>query len=211
MLRRYGSIPFSKRLFDLLVASLVLIVTAPFIILAIVAIKINQTIRLRPLDPMLYSEIRYSHGSTFTLYKFNIFKYEQIVADREAGKFIHTKTYERNDGVTPIGWILKQIYMDELPQFFNVFIGQLSVVGPRPVNEEVYLQLIEAGIDDKSKVRAGITGHFQSQKNTPNSGAVNLDREYVEYCLDNQNYKIVLFDLKIIFKTLYVIFKAQGI
>jgi len=152
-----------------------------------------------------------SYGKRFTLYKFNIFKYEQILDARSRGEFIHTKKYEHNNGIIKTGWILKQIYMDELPQFVSVLKGDLSIVGPRPVNLEVYDGLMTEGIIDKNRVPGGITGNFQSHKETAGADGNKLDKEYADYYHTQPGYKVLFFDIKIILRTLKVILRAKGI
>ncbi len=201
----------SKRLFDITLSLAILFVTLPFTTLALILIKIEQILRGRPFDPLFYSETRMSRGKPFAMLKFNIFKYEQIEEARSTGTFIHTKYFELNNGTTFIGKILRQIYMDELPQLLNVLIGDMSIIGPRPVNLVIYQELMERGITDKNHVPAGITGLFQSQKGETNRGAVALDREYADYYHSHPWYKVIYADLVIILKTIAVILKAKGI
>lgn len=201
----------AKRMFDILLSFTTLIILSPLFLIVLFLIKVEHILRGRPLDPFFYSEIRLSQGKSFRLFKFNIFKYEQIIEMRKKGIFIHTKTLEKNSEITIIGWLLKQIYMDELPQLFNVLKGDMSIVGPRPVNEEVYETLIKQGIFAKREVKAGMTGHFQAFKNTSNKRSDESDREYVDYYFNNPWYKILLFDLKIILRTIRVILRARGV
>jgi lipopolysaccharide/colanic/teichoic acid biosynthesis glycosyltransferase len=171
----------------------------------------EHLLRGRLLDPLFYGETRMSRGKPFCLYKFNIFKYELILKALKDGEFVHTKSFEKQGGVTYIGWFLKQIYMDELPQFFNVLIGDMSVVGPRPVNLEVYESLVSKGVRDKDRVPAGITGNFQSYKNIKGRTAHDLDKEYADYYHNNKWYKVLFYDLKIMIRTIKVILRAQGV
>lgn len=201
----------SKRLFDIIFSIIILVLASPFILIALISIKIEQLRRGRFTDPLFYSETRMSYGEKFKLYKFNIFKYEQILQAREKGEFIHTKTLEHNGGITKIGWILKQIYMDELPQFFTVLKGDLSIIGPRPVNLEVYEKLMKLGIFDKNRVPAGITGNYQSHKETVGASSHALDKEYADYYHTKPWYKLFYFDIKIILRTIKVILLAKGI
>ena len=201
----------AKRGFDLILSTLILLITSPLIIMVLVLIKLEQIMRGRFSDPLFYGETRMSYGRRFTLYKFNIFKYEQILEARARGEFIHTKQYEHNGGITPIGWVLKQIYMDEIPQFFNVLRGDLSIVGPRPVNLEVYATLQQRDITDKDRVPGGITGYYQSQKENTSAGSDDLDQQYADFYHSHFGLQVVLFDLKIIAKTLKVIVRAKGI
>ncbi len=206
----YG-IYFSKRVFDLIFSLFIILFFSPILIFFILAIFLEHLIRLRPLDPIFYSEIRMSQGKPFTLYKFNIFKHDIVVGLRSRGEFIHTKKLEHNGSLLWVGWILKQIYFDEIPQFFNIIIGDMSVVGPRPVNREVYNKLLEQGINDKVKVRAGLTGNYQSYKRVPNKTSEAMDREYVEYYISNPWYKVLIFDVKIIIRTIKVVLLAKGV
>jgi lipopolysaccharide/colanic/teichoic acid biosynthesis glycosyltransferase len=201
----------SKRIFDIVFSTIILCLTSPFILLALLLIKLEQILRGRPFDPFFYKETRMSYGEPFTLFKFNIFKYEQVLTIRESGKLVHTKELEHHDGILKVGWLLKQIYMDELPQFFNVLKGDLSIIGPRPVNLEVYEELIKLGIIDKNRVPGGITGHFQSHKEDPSASSSALDKEYADYYHTMPQHKLFFFDMLIIYKTLKVIVMARGI
>ncbi len=201
----------SKRLLDIVVSLAVLILTLPFSLLVLLLIKTEHVLRGRPFDPLFYSETRMSYGQPFQLIKFNIFKYEQILAAQKNGVFIHTKDYEHNGGIIKVGWVLKQIYMDELPQFFSVLKGDLSIVGPRPVNIEVHRLLKSRGITDKDRVPAGITGPFQSYKGMSNRGADVLDQEYADYYHSQPWYKILKYDLRIMMRTILVVLRAKGI
>lgn len=201
----------TKRIFDIIFSLAVLVGFFPVIVFFLVAIFLEHVIRLRPFDPLFYSETRYSQGVPFTLYKFNIFKHKVVAEMRSRGEFIHTKQLEHNGSILWTGWVLKQIYLDELPQFFNILVGDMSVVGPRPVNKEVYEKLLELGVTDKAKVKAGLTGNYQSYKNTAGKSSDDMDREYVEYYCTQPWYKILLFDLRIIIRTIKVLLLARGI
>lgn len=131
----------------------------------------------------------------------------------EKGVFIDTKNLERNGDLTFIGKILKQIYLDEVPQFFNVLRGDMSIVGPRPVNTQTRMKLQNEGLSAKDRVKAGITGYYQAvHKSDKSKGSQEiLDTHYVNYYLENSWYKHLLFDVSIIFKTLLVLLFAKGV
>ena len=107
--------------------------------------------------------------------------------------------------ITKVGHFIRKTSIDELPQLFNIFLGDMSVVGPRPA-----LPREVAQYDDKAKrrleVKAGLTCIWQVQKNR-NSITFDewmaMDSEYI----DNQS---ILLDLKLIFKTVGAVFTAQG-
>lgn len=201
----------AKRLFDILLTLTILCLTAPFILLICASIKTEQLLRGRPFDPLFYSETRIGYGKAFTLYKFNIFKYEKILAMRAQGTFVHTKSLEYSGDVLYTGYVLKQIYMDELPQLLCVLRGDMSIVGPRPLNTEVYEKLMVTGVTDKNRVPAGITGYFQSFKNTAHADMVHCDRVYVDFYTTHTGLQVVWFDIKIILRTFKVILRARGV
>jgi lipopolysaccharide/colanic/teichoic acid biosynthesis glycosyltransferase len=152
-----------------------------------------------------------SAGMPFSFYKFNIFRGEVLESMHASQTFVHTKDLERNGGITPVGWCLKQIYMDELPQLWCVFRGDMSLVGPRPVNIEVHESFLREGIIDKTRVRAGLTGPFQSLKDDRTASAHALDKWYADYVLSHAWYAIIGNDLKIILRTVRVVLKARGL
>jgi len=89
--------------------------------------------------------------------------------------------------------------------------GDLSVVGPRPVNLEVYQGLLVRGINTKILIRAGLTGPYQSHKGEPGVSQDEMDREYINFCLNNPGWRVMFLDIKIILRTFLIIFRAQGI
>ena len=202
----------SKRIFDIVFSLLILTFCSPIIIFFLIGIVLEHIMRMRPLDPLFYSETRLSQGEPFTLYKFNIFKHEIVEDMRKRGEFIYTKQLERNGSLIFMGKILKQIYLDELPQFFNILRGDMSVVGPRPVNREVHKLLHSQGVIDKDKVKAGLTGYYQQlHKYSRGISQEQADKMYVEYYSSHPWYKILLFDIKIILRTVKVLLVAKGV
>jgi len=210
---QFVAIPFAKRVFDAVISFLLIVLTSPLFLVFFLCIWIEHCIRFRPWDPLLYAEIRFSEGKPFTLFKFNIFKNEILEAMRARGEFIETKRLERNGSILVVGWVLKQIYLDELPQLFNVLAGDMSIVGPRPVNALVRTYLCDKGVCDKEYIRAGMTGLYQAEHKIAHGGRSQeeLDHVYVQYVRTNPWHRVLWLDVVTIFKTVKVLLLAKGI
>ncbi len=202
----------TKRIFDIVFSLSILVLFSPLFVLIFSAILIEHIVRLRPFDPLVYSETRMSQGKPFTIYKFNIFRQDVIDEMRARGEFIFTKQLEHNGYLISVGRVLRQIYMDELPQFYNVLRGDMSVVGPRPVNPIVHEKLRNEGFTDKDRVRAGLTGYHQQLHKAHGKITQEIaDRVYIEYCLTNPWYKVLYFDMLILARTVKVLLLAKGV
>lgn len=212
MLPRPEPLPivWQKRAFDFVVSLFLLVLSAPLFLFFVLSIFIEHCLRGRPLDPIFYSEGRISKGKLFKLYKFNIFDQRIVETCRRENKFIHTKELERNGSLILIGKILKQIYMDELPQLFNVFKGEMSLVGPRPLNQEIFAHMSAGGVPPLARIQGGMTGNYQSHKNTRGVTAAELEARYLEQYIQRSGWRLVLLDIKILLRTIKVLLRAKG-
>jgi lipopolysaccharide/colanic/teichoic acid biosynthesis glycosyltransferase len=139
-----------KRLFDIIFSSIVLLLFLPFGV--IIALIISFTSR----GGVFYTQERIGKGGkTFGLYKFRTM---QKNADK-AGKLT---VGMRDPRITGIGYFLRKYKLDEFPQFINVLIGEMSVVGPRPEVEE-YTEMYTQSQRDILKVKPGITDYASLQ------------------------------------------------
>ncbi len=204
--------PKLKRLFDIVLALLLLIILAPVFILILFLIYIEHILNGDFFAPLFYVEKRISASKSFDFIKFNIFKPKIITEKKKNHEFIHTKIMEHEkNSLSRVGKIIQRVYMDELPQLFNVLKGDLSVVGPRPVNPINYQKLLDINITTKAEIKAGLTGNYQAHKGEPGADQNILDREYIDFCQNNPGWKIILLDIKILLQTFIVIFRAKGI
>ncbi|MBN1349088.1 undecaprenyl-phosphate glucose phosphotransferase [candidate division KSB1 bacterium] len=186
-----------KRVFDLVIASLGLIVISPLLLIVAGLIKLTSR------GSVFYKQNRVGFdGKEFCLYKFRSMK---IDAEKETGPIW---AVENDPRVTPIGRILRRTSIDELPQLFNVLIGDMSIVGPRP-ERRVFVDKFKHSIPkylERHRVKSGITGWAQInglRGNTPIEERTRFDIYYVE------NWSLA-FDFRIIMKTLWAVIVGEN-
>ncbi len=192
-----------KRVLDITLASMALIVLFP------VMLGIAIAIRLGSEGPILYKAQRIGRkGRTFLCYKFRTMVPD---ADKLKAQLEHMNErdgvlfkIEKDPRVTPIGRVLRKYSMDELPQFFNVLRGEMSLVGPRPPMASEVEQYDLAHLR-RLDVLPGITGLWQVEARQDPSfdSYISLDTAYVE------NWSLWL-DLKILTRTVGVVFSGTG-
>jgi len=179
-----------KRIIDIAFSFVMLILVLPIFLLVAILIKINSK------GPIFYTQKRLGkEGIIFKLIKFRTMTHKH----REA----HHQVYEGDPEVTYIGKFLRRYKIDELPQLFNVLKGDMSLVGPRPCLPE----LINKFNDDafyRLKVRPGLTGLSQINGNIYLTWPQRWD--YDKFYVVNLSF---LLDLKIILKTIFVIFGGE--
>ena len=162
-------------------------------------LAIACAIKLTSRGPVLFKQMRYGiDGKSIEVWKF------RTMTVMENGENIQQAT--KNDPrLTPIGGFLRRTSLDELPQFFNVLSGQMSIVGPRPhavQHNEQYRQLIE-GYMLRHKVKPGITGWAQINGWRGETDILDKMEKRVEFDLDYITNWSVWLDLKIVFKTIF--------
>jgi lipopolysaccharide/colanic/teichoic acid biosynthesis glycosyltransferase len=161
---------------------------------------------------LLYSEIRVSQGKTFNFYKFRIFTQLALKNAPREGGVMHTKPLERNkQNLTYYGRFLKQVYLDELPQLYNVLKGDMTLVGPRPTNTINSQRMKDRGYYAKEIMKCGITGLVQANKDQFNREGVDFDLKYINYCFNHTGWQIVINDFKILWQTIFTILRHKGI
>jgi lipopolysaccharide/colanic/teichoic acid biosynthesis glycosyltransferase len=167
-----------KRTLDLVLAGLGLIVTLPILLATALAIRVTSG------GPVLFTQERVTEGNrTFRMYKFRTMANpsdrhtEARAVDRSVPFFKHTGDVH----VTPLGKSLRKWSLDELPQLLNVLIGDMSLVGPRPLPAEQVSANIEL-LGPRHEVRAGITGWWQihGRSELEPEEAIRLDHFYIE-------------------------------
>lgn len=190
---------FVKRTFDLLVASVALLVLAP-ILLALPLI-----VRASSPGPIFFRQLRLGEGGKL----FEMLKYRTMVdGAEEPGIAVWAKADDSR--VTPVGRVLRRTRLDELPQFWNVLRGDMSIVGPRPERPE-FLELLRETVPFWTRrhlVKPGITGWAQVRRGYTSDTLGTAEK--LAYDLYYLKYRSLLLDLAIAARTVRIVLSGFG-
>jgi lipopolysaccharide/colanic/teichoic acid biosynthesis glycosyltransferase len=204
--------PLIKRLTDLILTFLAMILALPLVIFISAAIKFTSFLIPSEKGPLLRSEIRVSKGKPFRFYKFRFIRQEVLNRDIARRLRNRSKDIENERYSTFIGRYLSKYYLDELPQLYNILRGDMSWVGPRPFHIDDYKEDLSKGDLRKKVIKAGLSGLVQINKgNSKSASDMDLDNEYIDFCRRSGSFKRWLYDWKILFRTFKVIAEAKGI
>jgi sugar transferase (PEP-CTERM system associated) len=198
-----GMRDFTKRAFDLVVSSSLLLVTWPLMLLTTIAIWLESGCKFD--TPILFKQVRVGVGGR----PFQVLKFRSMVVDAEkAGK---AQWATKNDSrITRVGKLIRKIRVDELPQMFNVFRGDMSFVGPRPERPEFVVILSEkiAYYAERHHVKPGITGWAQLLYPYGSSEKDALEKlQYDLYYVKNHS---IFLDFLIMLQTAEVVLFGRG-
>jgi exopolysaccharide biosynthesis polyprenyl glycosylphosphotransferase len=189
---------FAKRTFDVVCASVGLILTAPLMLV------IACLVRLTP-GPIIYRQIRVGEGGRpFTIYKFRTMRRDA----EEPGEPAYAQ--ENDPRVTPVGRLLRKTHLDELPQLWVVLKGDMSIVGPRPERPE-FIPMLEEAVPFFTRrllVKPGITGWAQLRRDYASDLEGAADK--LSYDLWYVRHRNVVVDLAICAKTFSTLFMRPG-
>lgn len=186
----------AKRMIDLVLSLVLTILTSPIMLITAICIKCYDG------GPILYKQTRCTCGGR----EFRIMKFRSMKVDAEKDGV--ARLASRNDSrITPIGKFIRMVRIDELPQLFNILIGDMSFIGPRPERPEIIAQYVEQMPEFvfRMKVKAGLAGYAQvyGKYNTTPYDKLKLDLSYIE------NYSLWL-DLKLMLLTLKILIKPES-
>lgn len=186
---------FLKRIMDILISLVLLILLSPFMLITAICIKCYDG------GPVFYRQERFTRDRKI----FKILKFRSMKIDSEAdGARV---TCKDDDRITPVGKVIRRIHFDEIPQLINILKGDMSLVGPRP-EWKFTVEKYEKEIPEfafRLKVKAGLTGYAQvyGKYNTTPYDKLKLDLTYIE------KYSVIL-DIKIILMTVKAVLSKDN-
>ncbi|MGB5202440.1 MAG: TIGR03013 family XrtA/PEP-CTERM system glycosyltransferase [Sedimenticolaceae bacterium] len=196
-----GLAQYSKRVLDLIVASIIFLVTWPLMLLVALAILIESGGR----GPVLFHQVRVGlNGKEFRVHKFRSMR-----NDAEADGVARWAT--KNDTrITRVGATIRKSRLDELPQVFNVLLGEMSLVGPRPERPEFVEQLAKKipFYHERHRVKPGLTGW--AQLSYPYGATIEDARHKLEFDLYYVKNASAFLDLIILLETVEVVLWGKG-
>ncbi|MUT68044.1 sugar transferase [Paenibacillus sp. NEAU-GSW1] len=193
----------AKRAFDLVGASLGLLLLTPLLLVVVILIKVED-----PRGKILFRQVRVGrNGTPFHMYKFRsmVSDAEQLLEGLKAQNEVEGAMFKiKNDPrITKVGKFIRKTSIDELPQLWNVVVGNMSLVGPRPALPS---EVSEYSSYDKLRLRVmpGCTGLWQVNGRSSLSfkQMVDLDLAYIER-------RSLLFDLKLVLVTVLIMFRTK--
>jgi exopolysaccharide biosynthesis polyprenyl glycosylphosphotransferase len=195
---------FIKRMMDVVSAGMLILVLSPVFIVTAIAIKLNSA------GPVIFKQVRVGkNGRHFDFFKFRSMRVNVWLSDEERQQMNESKDgvifkMKQDPRVTGVGRFIRKFSIDELPQLFNVLIGDMSLVGPRPpLPKEVALYTMEER--KRLHVTPGITCTWQvsGRSDIPFKQQVELDKEYIK---SRSFWK----DIVILLKTIPAVLTGKG-
>lgn len=196
-----------KRLFDIVASGLGLIVLSPLFLILTIWIKLDSK------GPVFYRQVRVGYKNK----DFRIFKFRSMRVGADKGSLVTIGG--RDPRVTKSGYWIRKFKLDELPQLINVFLGDMSLVGPRPevrhyvdywTPEQMHVLDVRPGITDPASIKFRNENELMEKAEDPEKYYIEVIMQekiklYLEY-VEKHNF---FYDLGLIFKTFWVIVKER--
>ena len=195
-LRRYNVQPeylFMKRLLDILLSGVALVLLSPVMLVVALAIKKTDG------GPVFYKQVRLTKDGKV----FDILKFRSMWVDAEKDGVARLSTGDKDDRVTPVGRVIRACRLDELPQLINILAGDMTIVGPRAERPEIAAQYEEELPEFALRLqgKAGLTGYAQvyGKYNTTPYDKLQMDLMYLAHPSIIEDFKIMFATVKILF------------
>jgi len=192
-----------KRLFDVIASGLGLLLLSPLFFILAIWIKLDSK------GPVFYRQVRVGKDNK----DFRIFKFRSMRMGSDKGSLVTIGG--RDSRITRSGYIIRKLKLDELPQLINVFLGDMSLVGPRPevrhyvnywTSEQMHVLDVRPGITDPASIKFRNENELMEQAEDPEDYYINvIMQEKLKLYLDYVEHHSFWGDIGLIFKTFWVI------
>lgn len=196
-----------KRIFDIIASGLGLIVLLPVFLLIFLWIKLDSK------GPVFYRQVRVGKNNK----DFRIFKFRSMYVDSDKGSLVTIGG--RDPRITRSGYFIRKYKLDELPQLINVFVGDMSLVGPRPevrhyvnywTEEQMQVLDVRPGITDPASIKYRNENELLEAAEDPEKYYIEtIMQEKIKLYLEYVEKSSFFYDIKIIFKTFWTIIKER--
>ena len=194
-----------KRLFDILLSGLGLLIISPLFLIVAIWIKLDSP------GPIFYRQVRVGRYNK----DFRIFKFRSMRIGSDKGSLVTIGG--RDPRITRSGYFIRKFKIDELPQLINVFVGDMSLVGPRPevrhyvnywTEEQMHVLDVRPGITDPASIKFRNENELLAQAEDPEKYYIEvIMQEKIKLYLDYVKKNSLWYDIKLIFQTFWVIIK----
>lgn len=204
-------VPFLKLFLDKLIAVIFLIAVSPIVLLLLMLNFIEGLIIPENKGPLFFYYNAMSHGKVFKKWKVRMIKTSYIDKELQAkGDWHAYKNEWMPESRTHLGAFVKKFYLDEIPQFWMVLKGDMSIVGPRPLAIHHYERDLAQGNVTRSLIRGGLLGYGHVRKGTCEFGMPVYEYEYVYRYMHYSSWQLLMTDLYVIGKGVQVMVKGGG-
>ena len=200
-----------KTIFDKIVAAIILIVCLPILLALKIAYWVEGLFYTESRGPLFFYYYAVSGGKKIKKWKIRILKSKFIDAvGARKGEWIAYSAEWTPSSRTYVGEFVKKFYLDEIPQFWSVLIGDMSIVGPRPLSVMHYERDLAQGNVTRFLLKGGLLGLGHVKKGTPEMGKADFEYEYLDRYLAEGPIGILKLDLSIIFAGIKLILRGGG-
>ncbi|HEL2402203.1 sugar transferase [Streptococcus iners] len=187
--------PILKRVFDIVLSGVAILVFSPILVIIAIAIKLDSK------GPVLFKQKRVGKNKTY----FMIYKFRSMYVDAPSDMPTHL-LQDPTAMITKVGGFLRKTSLDELPQLFNIFKGDMAIVGPRPALWNQYDLIEERDKYRANDIRPGLTGW--AQINGRDELEIDEKSKLDGYYVENMG---LLLDIKCFFGTFISVAKSEGV
>lgn len=210
-LKQALKVPFPKLIFDKTLAFCFMFLSIPILIVLLLANAIEGLLIPENKGPLFFYYYAMSHGKKFKKWKIRQIKEKYIDKELQAiGDWHAYKNEWMPEARTITGRVVKKFYLDEIPQFFLILKGDMSLIGPRPLAVHHYERDLAQGNVTRKLIRGGLLGYGHIRKGTPEFGLPIYEYEYVHRYIHYSPFKLLLTDLYVVWRGIVVVVKGGG-